>query len=193
MEDSQSSRILESRWRRVVAGGGDAQAGDLDSMLPYEQSTSDATSMPRTRSVHSCPACDSRESTPAFTGSDRVHNTPGMFSYRCCSDCRTVYQDPCVIPEDLHLCYPLTYHRHSTEGCRSADLRARPPASRLQGWRQAVQRAVIDAVLHRPHAGFQGKLGKIAASSRRIRVRAFHGAVPMRCYPLLRRQEGHWT
>ncbi|MFZ1061291.1 MAG: class I SAM-dependent methyltransferase [Candidatus Rokuibacteriota bacterium] len=60
---------------------------------------------------------------------------PGRFVYRRCYACRSVYQDPRVVSEDLPLCYPEQYYTHETP------LDPLPaPASRLRQW---LRREVI--------------------------------------------------
>jgi 2-polyprenyl-3-methyl-5-hydroxy-6-metoxy-1,4-benzoquinol methylase len=121
---------------------------------------------PRTARVGACPLCESDQATVLFTACDRLFDTPGEFTYRSCTICSTVFQDPRVIPEDLHLCYPSSYRTHALP-------EELPPPQSLGALREAVRRSVVAAVLGQPFAGRMGKLGSLLAKSRSLRHRAF--------------------
>lgn len=82
---------------------------------------------PRTAPVGSCPLCASTVSRLHFRSPDRRYSTPGEFSYRRCLSCRTVYQDPRIISEDLALAYPNSYYTHGFPTSAGGD----PSASRV--------------------------------------------------------------
>jgi len=50
-----------------------------------------------------------------FVSTDLLLAVPGRFRYVECSGCRTVYQNPRVLEEDLPLCYPAGYFTHETQ------------------------------------------------------------------------------
>ena len=82
---------------------------ELNTLLTHSMPQSE---VPRTCSVEECPLCGSQEAELLFRGPDRLHGTPGEFTYRRCGSCATVFQDPRVIDDDLHLCYPSEYLTH---------------------------------------------------------------------------------
>ncbi|HEX8394660.1 MAG TPA: class I SAM-dependent methyltransferase [Longimicrobium sp.] len=123
---------------------------------------------PRTAPVGACPLCDGTEAPVLFAAPDRLHETPGEFTYRRCAACRTVYQDPRVVGEDLPLCYPGEYGTHVTPPPVSADGATRAGLRELRG-------AVQAAVQGRPAAGGLGWAGRLLAGNRAVRERAFGG------------------
>lgn len=132
--------------------------------------------VPRTRSVGLCPLCGSEQAGVLFRGLDRLHGTPGEFTYRRCGSCATVFQDPRVIEDDLHLCYPAEYLTHvpvHTPGSDSA-LRGRP----LRSLRDRLRRSIVDAVRGQQTPGLYGIVGRWLAASRYLREKAFHDYVP---------------
>jgi SAM-dependent methyltransferase len=136
--------------------------------------------------VGQCPACREKRSKLVFTGPDRLHGTPGAFSYQRCERCRTVFQDPLVLPEDRSLCYPTDYYTHSASGTANAPRPNRksalPDPNQLHGLRDRLRWAIITEVLGAPPAG-GNLLGKALAASRFLRERAFHDAVPDELLP----------
>src|SRR5688572_6645970 len=77
---------------------------------------------PRTAAVGACPLCRSTKCSFMFRLPDRLHGVPGEFSYRRCQSCRTAFQDPRVVVEDLSLCYPDMYFTHQSPGVNSAQI-----------------------------------------------------------------------
>src|SRR5947209_6118006 len=69
---------------------------------------------PRTAAVGACPLCGSTTCSRMFRVPDRLHGVPGEFTYRRCSNCKTVFQDPRVVIEDTFLCYPGEYFTHQS-------------------------------------------------------------------------------
>ena len=67
---------------------------------------------PRTLPLAGCPVCSSSDARPVLEMPDRLHGIPGTYVYRRCDECRTVFQDPAVISDDLPLCYPSNYYTH---------------------------------------------------------------------------------
>lgn len=132
---------------------------------------------PRTAAVVDCPLCGSAKCSFRFHLPDRLHGVPGEFTYRRCQDCRTVFQDPRVIDEDLPLCYPDTYFTHQSPDVSLAPLAtaARPKTGlRL---RALLRQSVMAAVRREPIRGVMGRLGGLLAKSRRLRERAFRDLV----------------
>lgn len=125
---------------------------------------------PRTEPVGACPLCGDRRTRVYFRTHDHLHNVPGEFTYRRCEACRTVFQDPCVIPADLAQCYPDDYYTHFGPDA--------PPAAsdavRPRRWgrvRDELRHLVIAGVQRRPAA----EVGRALAISRRLREQAFFG------------------
>lgn len=67
---------------------------------------------PQTAPMVVCPVCVHVGRTFAFAAEDHQLGVPGVWRYSKCERCRTVYQDPCVIPQDLPLCYKGEYFTH---------------------------------------------------------------------------------
>ena len=67
---------------------------------------------PRTEAIAACPVCCSPRAVLQVTLPDYLHGVPGTYSYVRCAYCRTVYQNPRVIEEDLGYCYPTDYFTH---------------------------------------------------------------------------------
>jgi 2-polyprenyl-3-methyl-5-hydroxy-6-metoxy-1,4-benzoquinol methylase len=132
--------------------------------MENDRSTEDAL---RRVAVGQCPICYGKQAEIAFTGFDRLYDTPGEFTYRRCLSCDTVYQDPRIVPEELVRCYPANYYTHR-----------RPPESQLpvservlSGVRDRLRRSVVAAVAHRGSP--VPPLGKLLSKSRWVRERAF--------------------
>src|SRR5262245_19857686 len=81
---------------------------------------------PRTLPRGQCPLCSSTDAWVMFAVPDRLYRTPGLFAYRRCGSCGTIFQDPMVIPEDVHLCYPTEYYTHDNPGSQSSAGVSRP-------------------------------------------------------------------
>lgn len=133
---------------------------------------------PRTAPVEACPLCCEKESIALFSAPDRLHGTPGIFQYRRCKACRTVFQDPRVIPDDLALCYPAGYYAHAPQnGSGDAELNLPNQARQLSGLRDALRQAVVASVKGVPMRGKIGWAGRILVLSRYARERAFYNHV----------------
>jgi SAM-dependent methyltransferase len=130
---------------------------------------------PRTARLESCPICAARETKHFFTTPDRLHGTPGEFSYDLCGKCGTVFQNPMVIPEDLHLCYPPAYSPYNLqEEIPDVDFDALPNGN----FRNDLRRAVVEEVKGKQDStGLSGALGKLLAKRAFFRERAFYGLV----------------
>jgi SAM-dependent methyltransferase len=104
---------------------------------------------------------------------DRLHRVPGTYAYRRCQECRTVFQDPAVISEDLLLCYPSDYFTHDKSLLKSEENIADEDSLRGQLRR---------AVLHSSDGAMAGNLsdfflfiGRILSLWSTIRTRARFG------------------
>lgn len=73
-------------------------------------------SLVRTRSVPACPVCSSTKKRACLKAQDHLLAIPGVFEYSKCDDCGTVFQDPCVIRDDLVKCYTNDYFTHQPQG-----------------------------------------------------------------------------
>jgi SAM-dependent methyltransferase len=134
-----------------------------------------APAPPRTAEVGVCPLCGADDSVVLYRMPDRLHGTPGEFTYRRCTSCRTVFQDPRVVPEDLGLCYPRTYFTHSRPSIPASS--TAPGSHPLIVARDTLRRAIVASVRGEPTAGWTGLLGRVLARSRWLRERAFYDAV----------------
>ncbi|MCI0562442.1 MAG: class I SAM-dependent methyltransferase, partial [Nitrososphaera sp.] len=139
---------------------------------------------PRTALIGFCPLCGERFSDKLFTIPDRLHRTPGEFTYRRCRSCRTVFQDPRVIAEDLPLCYPKQYYTHSHQA--SAATQSNQGDNLTSGlhklyWQRMIRDRLREAIKAEVQGqklpGVWGRIGKISASSPLLRKRAFYGLV----------------
>jgi SAM-dependent methyltransferase len=143
--------------------------------------------MPRLEQLHACPLCDGEETTWLFTAKDRLHATPGEYSYHRCSLCGTVFQNPRVVAEDLHLCYPRDYYTHHEKEAvgdvgglpdQPSGGKANDAARSLGGFRDRLRFAIQQEVQGNRLGGVKGWVGRILAKSPRLRERAFHGLLP---------------
>jgi SAM-dependent methyltransferase len=111
---------------------------------------------------------------------DRLHGIPGTFSYRRCTSCRTVFQDPRISEDEISCCYPEDYHTHF-----EATAEAAAPGSRVApGLRDLLRTALLSALRHKDSSG-SSPLGRLLASSRRLRERA-HCGLPDEVIPRLK-------
>jgi len=133
---------------------------------------------PRTEPLDRCPVCDSTETKFFFSSPDRLHGVPGEFSYHKCAKCRTVFQNPMVIQEDLYLCYPTEYTPYSYDP-EMPDI----DFDTDTGMRGRIRRAIVKEVWGERESGIFGATGSILAKSKRIRERAFYGLVVDECLP----------
>lgn len=105
---------------------------------------------------------------------DRLHGTPGEFSYHLCDSCQTVFQNPMVIQEDLHLCYPTEYAPYnSKKEIPDIDFDNLPNGN----FRSDLRKAIVEEVKGKSSDGLTGSFGKILAKSAFFRERAFYGLV----------------
>jgi SAM-dependent methyltransferase len=142
-------------------------------------------SFPRTEAVENCPVCGYSETFEMFSSPDLLHGVPGNFSYHRCKGCDSVFQNPMVVKEDLHLCYPNNYTPYSYDPeTPNFDFDAL-----AKGSRTALRNAVAKSVWGEPVSGFIGLAGRILAKSRTLRERAFYGAVMDACIPRSRGKE----
>ena len=134
-----------------------------------------ALGVPRTAPVSECPLCGQEDGYVLFSAPDRLHGTPGEFTYRRCADCKTVFQDPRIVCDDLHLCYPSEYlTHHSPQGSAPEPV----PSRKLSSIRDRVRKSIVGAVRGQPMGGVLGTIGRVLAASRRLRERAFQNFVP---------------
>ena len=133
-------------------------------------------SRPRLAAVGSCPICDASDAETFFNAPDLLHGVPGEFTYRRCSSCRTVFQDPRVVAEDIPLCYPVSYHTHATSemGGGSED-DEHIPARRFECLRARVREAIVDAVRQPRYDSCGFGAGRMLACVRGLRERTFFG------------------
>lgn len=120
--------------------------------------------------------CAAQDSRLLFQSPDHLHDVPGKFTYRRCCSCRTVFQDPRVVIEDIPLCYPDGYYTHASEDAGVGTQDERGSAGRRLAWlrdglRQAIVAAVREPRQQEWRSGFQGVLATI----RGVRERAFFG------------------
>ena len=104
---------------------------------------------PRTQPLAACPLCHGKRFRPFFRASDRLHGTPGEFTYCRCRTCGTTFQNPRVAPEDLSACYPPEYGTHQPVMDDGAAL----PPTRTAGWIGrilAFNRTVRERTMPRP-------------------------------------------
>lgn len=135
---------------------------------------------PRTAFLEKCPICESKDIKHFFTSPDRLHGVSGEFSYHVCNSCETVFQNPMIIQEDLHLCYPPEYTPYNLKReIPEIDFDALPNGA----IRNNLRKAVVDEVKGKTAKGFAGKIGKILAKSIFFRERAFYGLVSDECLP----------
>jgi SAM-dependent methyltransferase len=135
-----------------------------------------AGTAPRTSPVGCCPLCHSRSSEDYIRVKDNTHGIPGLFNYRQCHGCSTIYQDERVVEEDLPLCYPRDYYTHSggdvgAAGRHPGETSGRP----LGSIRDDLRRAILGSVAGEPLPGFVGRLGRSMARCRFFRERAYFG------------------
>jgi 2-polyprenyl-3-methyl-5-hydroxy-6-metoxy-1,4-benzoquinol methylase len=129
---------------------------------------------PRTTLLESCPICASQNTKHFFTSPDRLHGTPGEFSYHLCDSCQTVFQNPMVIQEDLHLCYPSEYSPYNLKReIPDIDFDTLPNGN----LRNNLRKAIVQEVKGKTAEGLTGTLGKLLAKSAFFRERAFYGLV----------------
>lgn len=139
---------------------------------------------PRTIIVDSCPMCKRKDSLLFFSAPDRLHGVPGIFTYKRCNSCHTVFQNPKVRPEDLEICYPLNYFTHTIQrkleielSRNGLDEKSDPPSgfrSIRDNLREAIKRSVQG--IRSPNDRW-GLLGNVMAKIAYLRKRAFYNLV----------------
>lgn len=144
----------------------------------------ESSNAPRTEQLEDCPICSSKNTKHFFTSPDRLHGTPGEFSYHICGSCRTVFQNPRVIQEDLHLCYPPEYNPYNyNPETPEVNFEDNGNHGFIANSRHLIRKAVVKEVWGEPLAGFAGLTGKVLAKSHSVRERAFYGIVHDECLP----------
>src|SRR5215203_1783929 len=132
------------------------------------------SNVPRTATLEGCPICANKNTKQFFNSLDRLHGTPGEYSYHLCERCATVFQNPMVIQEDLHLCYPSEYAPYNLKlDIPDIDFDALPNGN----LKNRLRKAVVDNVKGKAVEGFTGSLGRFLAKSAFFRERAFYGLV----------------
>ena len=137
---------------------------------------------PRTQPVGDCPVCGRSQAPPYFAGPDRMHGVPGVYHYRRCIGCGSVYQDPRVVDEDLRLLYPGGYY---TRRAGPLPLPVTLPSGRGRGLRGRIRAVIQDALAPAtaadapPVSGW----GRVLASNRWLRERASYDLVPDEMLP----------
>lgn len=128
---------------------------------------------PRTAPVGRCPLCGALGTHVLFQARDRLHGIPGEYTYKRCKTCRTVFQDPRIVNEDLGICYPGKYYTHAMQCPPSPATEPVAPGRALARARDALRRSIVAEVQGTHLPGASGWLGRLLASSSRLRERAF--------------------
>lgn len=135
--------------------------------------TAPALKQPRTEPIAACPVCGSARAVLQATLPDHLHGVPGIYSYVRCADCRTVYQNPRVIEEDLGYCYPADYFTHRLpEGGTMAE------NTIVRGAREMLRRSIrhyADGTSGAGLAWWARASGRLLSHIPRLRVRARFG------------------
>jgi SAM-dependent methyltransferase len=122
--------------------------------------------------VDCCPACGSRVTRVKFTSEDLLHHVPGLFRYAECIACHTVFQDPRVRTDDLHLCYPEEYYTHfSDPALGTATVRS----DGIRGALRAAVRKHADGYQHERLPAVVEAMGSLLSHVRTVRERARFG------------------
>lgn len=130
--------------------------------------------VPRTAFLDKCPICAGKDTKLYFKSPDRLHDTPGNFSYHLCDSCKTVFQNPMVIQEDLHLCYPSEYTPYNyKKELPDVNFETLPNGT----IRNNLRKAIVEVVKGKSAQGLTGIIGKMLARSAYFRERAFYGLV----------------
>jgi SAM-dependent methyltransferase len=140
----------------------------------------DIAASPRTKPLEKCPVCEGADTTLFFSAPDRLHGVPGEFSYHKCGQCDSVFQNPMVIREDLHLCYPGEYEPYSfTQESLDLDFGSLPDTT----LKQRMRRAIVRSVRGETPEGVLGTIGGFLSALKFIRERAFYGLMIDACLP----------
>lgn len=62
-----------------------------------------------------CPVCGGEGSVAIAAAQDHITRLSGTWTFRECSRCQTMWQDPCTVREDIGKLYPENYHFTHTE------------------------------------------------------------------------------
>src|SRR5688572_12941683 len=138
-------------------------------------------SSPRTRPRSECPVCSSTFAEQFLVLQDRYHGVQGEFQYQRCNACKSVFQNPVVLEEDLHLCYPSDYAPYDYDP-GLPEIGSGLTDERL-GWRGKIRAAVVRDVWGERQGGWEGFVGRTLGSVRFLRERAFYGLVMDSCLP----------
>src|SRR5262245_1467968 len=131
---------------------------------------------PRLAVVGSCPICGGLDSDVLFSSLDWLHRLPRTFTYRPWLACRTVFQDPRVITEDIPLCYPATYYTHVAGDVAVGSQEEDEVSGRRLGWlRDRMREGIVRALAQPPHVARRTGLLAVLARIRKLRERAFFG------------------
>jgi 2-polyprenyl-3-methyl-5-hydroxy-6-metoxy-1,4-benzoquinol methylase len=98
----------------------------------------------RTQVVDACPVCEIAAVDSHFDLTDLLHAIRGAFRYTRCAACKTVYQNPRIIDEDLPHCYPAAYYTHEAPPVGFA-ARLAPSGSASGRLRRAIRHAADGA------------------------------------------------
>jgi SAM-dependent methyltransferase len=150
---------------------------------PREQQTSPDSPVPghignggvrvRTAPVACCPVCRGTSFGDRREFHDHLHGLPGSFGYVRCNSCRSIFQNPRVVDDDLGLCYTGDYYTHESP---AANLGKTLPTAGSR--RDRLRRAILGAADGQPTAdlsGFVRTLGHLLAVWPAMRRRARYG------------------
>lgn len=87
----------------------------------------------KTVSVPTCPACGGEGKVNINDAKDYVTSMPGVWTFRQCTHCETLWQDPCTIDEDIGKLYPDNY----------GFTRQEIPTGREKGFKASVKAGVF--------------------------------------------------
>ena len=148
----------------------------------------ESLSSPRTKLLFACPLCRSQDIKHFFSTPDRLIGVPGEFRYSRCGTCESVFQNPMVVREDLHLCYPPQYQAYDYDPeLPEFSIDSESGGRRL---RDRLRTAVVKKVWNeRSEGGLTSVAGRFLALSREARERAFFGLLPDACLPPARDRE----
>src|SRR5215471_12677634 len=141
------------------------------------------TAKPRTAPVGRCPLCGALGAQILFQAPDRLHGVPGQYTYKRCTTCRTVFQDPRIVTDDLEICYPAKYYTHAICGQQMPLEESVIPRRAFARARGALRRLIVGEVQGKHVPGVPGWVVRLLASRRLVRERAFFNHVPDELLP----------
>lgn len=150
---------LRPVYRAAIAGS--MYAGYRDGIAAYravaetDPRTPSLVNGPRVEMLDVCPICGRRSYVPHLVSPDQLHGVSGSYRYVRCSDCRSVFQNPRVVQQDLALCYPENYFTH-----RDQPLSAAAPAGSLV---DRLRWQILSLADGRPPSGPKNYLIAVAA------------------------------